>query len=66
MAKRRIPDAEKYAIIADRMAIERPRNPAHMVIVSVQDESDDHGVPIVTVVRMRSDAKRKKQKTKRK
>jgi hypothetical protein len=64
--KRRITDAEKWAIIGERMAKEGPRRLDHMVIVSVEDETDDNGEPIVTVLRMRGSAKKKKTTRKRK
>ena len=57
MPKRRLTDAEKWAIIGERMAKEGPRRPDHMVIVSVEDETDDQGEPIVTVVRMKDTTK---------
>jgi hypothetical protein len=48
------------------MAKEGPRRPDHMVIVSVEDETDDYGEPIVTVLRMKDSAKKKKTTRKRK
>jgi hypothetical protein len=59
MPKRRITEAEKWAIIGERMAKEGPRRPDHMVVVSVADETGDQGEPIVTVVRMRQKPRRR-------
>jgi len=53
MAKRRVTQDEKWTVIRERMAIERPRRSDHLVTVFVDDETDENGDPIVTVVRMR-------------
>ena len=50
MAKRK---SEKFNLEREAMAKEKPRNPNHMVIVTVGDETDDDGKPIITVMRMR-------------
>jgi hypothetical protein len=64
MLKRRISPAEKWAIINKRMAIEGPRRSDHMVIVSVEDESDENGAPIVIVLRMRQREKKTRKTSK--
>jgi hypothetical protein len=64
--KRRLTETEKWAIIGERMAIEGTRRLDHMVIVLVEDETDDQGEPIVTVVRMKRGTKQKKTTRKRK
>ena len=52
MTKRRITQEEKWTTIRERMAIEGPHRSYHVVIVSVEDESDQNGEPIVYVLRM--------------
>ena len=68
MTKRRITQEEKWTIIRERMAIEGLCRSDHMVIVSVEDESDENGEPIVYVLRMRRigkiDRKNSEQKPK--
>ena len=54
MAKRKLTSSEKFNLEREAMAKEKPRNPNHMVIVTVQDETDDDGNPIITVLRMRA------------
>jgi hypothetical protein len=54
MPKRKLTDSEKFKLESETLAKEKPRNPNHMVIVAVQDETDDDGNPIVTVLRMRA------------
>ena len=44
------------------MATEGPRRPDHMVIVSVEDETDDNGESIVTVLRIKRAKKRRPRK----
>jgi hypothetical protein len=53
MAKRKLTPLEKLTLMSETLAKETPRNPAHMVVVMVEDETDDQGEPIVTVVRMK-------------
>jgi hypothetical protein len=53
MAKRKLTSSEKFNLERKAMAKEKPRNPNHMVIVTVGDETDDDGNPIITVMRMR-------------
>jgi hypothetical protein len=50
MPKRKLSSSEKLSLMSDTLAREKPRNPAHMVVVMVQDETDDRGEPIVTIV----------------
>jgi hypothetical protein len=67
MPKRRITQHEKWTILSDKMAVEGPRRSDHMVIVSVEKESDEDGNPIVTVLRMRQREKStSKEKTEQK
>ena len=54
MAKRKLTSSEKFNLEREAMAKEKPRNPNHMVIVAVQDDTDDDGNPIITVLRMRA------------
>jgi hypothetical protein len=68
MTKRRMTQEEKWTIIRERMVIEGPPRSNHLVIVSVEDESDENGEPIVYVLRMRRiekiDRKNSEQKPK--
>jgi hypothetical protein len=68
MTKHRMTQEEKWTIIRERMVIEGPRRSNHLVIVSVEDESDENGEPIVYVLRMRRiekiDRKNSEQKPK--
>ena len=50
MPKRKLTESRKSRTLAK----EKPRNPNHMVIVTAQDETDDDGNPIITVLRMRA------------
>ena len=54
MAKSKLTPSEKFNLEREAMAKEKPRNPNHMVIVTVGDETDDDGKPIITVMRMRA------------
>jgi hypothetical protein len=60
MAKGKLTSSEKFHLEKETMAKEKPRNPNHMVIVTVGDETDDDGNPIVTTLRMRSPGSRRK------
>jgi hypothetical protein len=57
---------EKYALMAQRLAVERPRNPKHLVTVRVEHETDENGEPVVIVVRMRKRQKARGKPAKRK
>jgi len=52
LAKRRLTPDEKFALRNQTLAKEKPRNAQHTVIVSVQDETDENGEPIIVVLRM--------------
>ena len=52
MPKRRLTPSEKFALEREALAREKPRNAKHTVIVSVQDETDESGEPIIIVLRM--------------
>jgi hypothetical protein len=49
MAKRTLSAEEKTRIAEERRQREVARHPNKMISVSVADETDDSGVPIVTV-----------------
>lgn len=65
MPKRKLSPSEKLSLMSDTLAREEPRNPAHMVVVMVQDETDDRGEPIVTIVRMKHGGESGREKSKR-
>jgi len=54
MAKRKLREFEKVKFESEILAKEKPRNPNHMVIATVQDETDDRGNPLITILRMRA------------
>jgi hypothetical protein len=62
MAKRKLGAWEKLTLESETLAKEKPRNLSHIVIVTVQDETDDDGNPIVTVLRMRAAGPGKRQR----
>ena len=53
MAKRRLTASEKLELENETLAREKPRNPKHTVIVSVEDETDESGEPIIVVLRVK-------------
>jgi hypothetical protein len=57
---RKLTEPEKLKFESETLAKEKPRNPNHMVIVAVEDETDDDGNPIITVLRMRAASPGKK------
>jgi hypothetical protein len=65
MPKRKLSSSEKLSLTSETLAREKPRNPAHMVIVMVEDETDNQGEPIVTVVRMKDCGEGGREKSKR-
>jgi hypothetical protein len=62
LAKRRLTPSEKFAFESHTLAKEKPRNPKHIVIVAVQDETDENGEPIIIVMRMNAADRGKKVK----
>jgi hypothetical protein len=62
LTKRRLTPSEKFALEHQTLAKEKPRNPKHIVIVAVQDETDEGGEPIIVVMRMNAAERGKKAK----
>lgn len=50
MPKRKLSSSEKLSLTSDTLAREKLRN-SHMVVVMIEDETDDQGESIVTIVR---------------
>jgi hypothetical protein len=61
LAKRRLTPSEKFAMESETLAREKPRNLKHTVIMSVQDETDENGEPIIVVLRMNAADRPNKQ-----